>query len=193
MDTLIITAGVFFPPDSSGRISDHQWRQTYNVNVIDPAMVAEEAYTVWRRQGMSANLILTSSVNATISKVGSLAYDSSKAALNHLVRELALQMAPLVRVNALAPTTVVEGSSMFPRERGISSLSKYQLPFDEQEDTESQRKRLADFYAQRTLLKFQISPEQQAEAIFLLASERLCRTTGQLINVDDGLQEDFVR
>ena len=193
MDTLIITAGVFFPPDSSGRISDSQWRQTYDVNVIGPAMVAEEAHIVWRRQGLSANLILTSSVNATVSKVGSLAYDSSKAALNHLVRELAIQMAPLVRVNALAPATVVEGSSMFPRERVISSLSKYQLPFDEQEDTESLRKRLADFYAQRTLLKSQISPEHQAEAIFLLASERLCRTTGQLINVDGGLHEAFVR
>ena len=193
MDTLIITAGVFFPPDSSGRISDSQWRQTYDVNVIGPAMVAEEAHTVWLRQGLSANLILTSSVNATVSKVGSLAYDSSKAALNHLVRELAIQMAPLVRVNALAPATVVEGSSMFPRERVISSLSKYQLPFDEQEDTESLRKRLADFYAQRTLLKSQISPEHQAEAIFLLASERLCRTTGQLINVDGGLHEAFVR
>ena len=193
MDTLIITAGVFFPPDSSGRISDSQWRQTYDVNVIGPAMVAEEAHIVWRRQGLSANLILTSSVNATVSKVGSLAYDSSKAALNHLVRELAIQMAPLVRVNALAPATVVEGSSMFPRERVISSLTKYQLPFDEQEDTESLRKRLADFYAQRTLLKSQISPEHQAEAIFLLASERLCRTTGQLINVDGGLHEAFVR
>ena len=193
MDTLIITAGVFFPPDSSGRISDSQWRQTYDVNVIGPAMVAEEAHTNWLRQGLSANLILTSSVNATVSKVGSLAYDSSKAALNHLVRELAIQMAPLVRVNALAPATVVEGSSMFPRERVISSLSKYQLPFDEQEDTESLRKRLADFYAQRTLLKSQISPEHQAEAIFLLASERLCRTTGQLINVDGGLHEAFVR
>ncbi len=193
MDTLIITAGVFFPPDSSGRISDSQWRQTYDVNVIGPAMVAEEAHTVCLRQGLSANLILTSSVNATVSKVGSLAYDSSKAALNHLVRELAIQMAPLVRVNALAPATVVEGSSMFPRERVISSLSKYQLPFDEQEDTESLRKRLADFYAQRTLLKSQISPEHQAEAIFLLASERLCRTTGQLINVDGGLHEAFVR
>ena len=46
MDTLIITAGVFFPPDATGRISDSQWRQTYEVNVIGPAMVAEEAYTV---------------------------------------------------------------------------------------------------------------------------------------------------
>ena len=156
-------------------------------------MVAEEAYTVWLRQEMAVNLILTSSVNATVSKVGSLVYDSSKAALNHLVRELAIQMAPLVRVNALAPATVVEGSSMFPRERVISSLSKYQLTFDEHEDTESLRRRLADFYAQRTLLKLEISAEHQAEAIFLLACERLCRTTGQLINVDGGLHEAFVR
>ena len=193
MDTLIITAGVFFPPDATGRISDSQWRQTYDVNVFGPAMVAEEAYTVWFRQDMPVNLILTSSMNATVSKVGSLAYDSSKAALNHLVRELAIQMAPLVRVNALAPATVVEGSSMFPRERVISSLSKYQLTFDEHEDTESLRRRLADFYAQRTLLKLEISAEHQAEAIFLLASERLCRTTGQLINVDGGLHEAFVR
>ena len=193
MDTLIITAGVFFPPDASGRISDSQWRQTYDVNVIGPAMVAEEAHSVWLRQGLSANLILTSSVNATVSKVGSLAYDSSKAALNHLVRELAIELAPLVRVNALAPATVVAGSSMFPRERVLSSLSKYQLPYDKQEDTEILKKRLADFYAQRTLLKEEISPEHQAEAIFLLASERLCRTTGQLVNVDGGLQEAFVR
>ena len=82
---------------------------------------------------------------------------------------------------------------MFPRERVISSLSKYQLTFDEHEDTESLRRRLADFYAQRTLLKLEISAEHQAEAIFLLASKRLCRTTGQLVNVDGGLQEAFVR
>ena len=102
------------------------------MNVIGPAMVAEEAQQVWLRQGLPANLILTSSVNATVSKSGSLAYDSSKAALNHLVRELAIQLAPLVRVNALAPATVVAGSSMFPRDRVISSLAKYQLPFNEE-------------------------------------------------------------
>ena len=120
MDTLIVTAGIFFPPDGAGRISDSQWRQTYDVNVIGPAMVAEEAQQVWLRQGLPANLILTSSVNATVSKAGSLAYDSSKAALNHLVRELAIQLAPLILVNDLAPATVVAGSSMFPKDRVIS-------------------------------------------------------------------------
>ena len=193
MDSLIVTAGIFFPPDDSGRISDSQWRQTYDVNVIGPAMVAEEAHQVWIRQGLPANLILTSSVNATVSKVGSLAYDSSKAALNHLVRELAIQLAPFVRVNALAPATVVAGSSMFPRDRVLSSLAKYQLPFNEEEDTEALRNRLATFYAQRTLLKTEISADHQAEALFLMASERLSRTTGQLLNVDGGLHEAFVR
>jgi NAD(P)-dependent dehydrogenase (short-subunit alcohol dehydrogenase family) len=53
-------------------------------------------------------------------KKGSLAYDTSKAAANHLVRELAIELAPLVRVNAVAPATVVKGSTMFPRD--VSSL-----------------------------------------------------------------------
>ena len=56
------------------------------------------------------------------------------------------------------------------------------------------RDRLATFYAQRTLLKTEISADDhQAEALFLMASERLSRTTGQLLNVDGGLHEAFVR
>ena len=54
-----------------------------------------------------------------------MAYDTSKAAANHLVRELAVELAPLVRVNGVAPATVVQGSAMFPRDRVIASLAKY--------------------------------------------------------------------
>ncbi len=41
-------------------------------------------------------MVLTTSVNAVVAKKGSLAYDTSKAAANHLVRELAIELAPLV-------------------------------------------------------------------------------------------------
>ena len=75
--------------------------------------------------------MLTTSANAVVAKKGSLAYDTSKAAANHLVRELAVEMAPLVRVNAVAPATVVKGSTMFPRDRVIASLAKYAIPFDD--------------------------------------------------------------
>ena len=128
-----------------------------------------------------------------MAKKGSLAYDTSKAAANHLVRELAIEMAPLVRVNAVAPATVVKGSTMFPRDRVIASLAKYDIAFDESEDTEALRDKLANFYAQRSLTQTPIEPEDQAEGIFLLASQRLSKTTGHVIPVDGGLADGFLR
>jgi NAD(P)-dependent dehydrogenase (short-subunit alcohol dehydrogenase family) len=132
-------------------------------------------------------------VNAAVAKRGSIAYDASKAAANHLVRELAIELAPLVRVNGLAPATVVEGSSMFPRDRVISSLVKYNIPFDKSEDTEGLRDKLAHFYAQRTLTKSPITLADQAEAAYLLTGRQLSKTTGQIISVDGGLHEAFLR
>ena len=93
--------------------------------------MADEANRIFQRQGLPGELVLTTSANAVVAKKGSLAYDASKAAANHLVRELAVEMAPLVRVNAVAPATVVKGSTMFPRDRVIASLAKYEIPFAE--------------------------------------------------------------
>jgi NAD(P)-dependent dehydrogenase (short-subunit alcohol dehydrogenase family) len=137
--------------------------------------------------------VLTTSANAAVAKKGSLAYDTSKAAANHLVRELAIELSPLVRVNGVAPATVVQGSSMFPRERVIGSLAKYAIPYAEDEPTESLVGKLARFYAERTLTKAPITPADQAEAYFLLVSGRLSKTTGQIVAVDGGLTEAFLR
>jgi enoyl-[acyl-carrier-protein] reductase (NADH) len=93
----------------------------------------------------------------------------------------------------VAPATVVEGSAMFPRERVIASLAKYQIAYTDDETTEALRSKLAQFYADRTLLKRPIKPADQAEAIFLLLSNRLRQTTGQIISVDGGLHEAFLR
>ena len=125
--------------------------------------------------------------------MGSRAYDTSKAAANHLVRELAVEMAPLVRVNAVAPATVVKGSTMFPRDRVVASLAKYGIAYAEDETTEDLRSRLAAFYATRSLIRSPIEPEDQAEAILLLVSGRLAKTTGHIIPVDGGLQDGFLR
>ncbi len=193
LDAVAVTAGIFVPPDTSGRIPDDRWALTFAINVTGLYMVADEAAKIWRAQGLPASLVLTTSVNAVVAKAGSLAYDTSKAAANHLVRELAIELAPLVRVNGVAPATVVQGSAMFPRERVIASLAKYGIAYADDEPTEALTEKLARFYADRTLLKRPITPAEQAEAIYLLLGERLRQTTGQIITVDGGLHEAFLR
>jgi rhamnulose-1-phosphate aldolase/alcohol dehydrogenase len=193
VDNIIITAGIFVPPDKQGVIPDDKWALTYAINVTGPFLVADEAKKIWQAQGLKSSLVITTSANAAVAKQGSFAYDTSKAAANHLVRELAIELSPLVRVNGLAPATVVEGSSMFPRDRVISSLTKYNIPFDESENTESLRDKLAVFYAQRTLTKSPITLADQAEVAYLLSSNKFSKTTGQIISVDGGLHEAFLR
>ncbi len=201
IDAVVITAGVFvppdktghIPPDKTGHIEDSLWARTFSINVTGAYIVADEANKEFQRQGLPGNIVITTSANAVVAKKGSLAYDASKAAANHLVRELAIEMAPLVRVNAVAPATVVKGSTMFPRERVIASLTKYEIPFSEDESADELRDKLAAFYARRSLTQTPIEPEDLAEAIFLFVSPRLSKTTGHVIPVDGGLQDGFLR
>jgi NAD(P)-dependent dehydrogenase (short-subunit alcohol dehydrogenase family) len=193
LDNIIVTAGVFVSPDKTGHISDEKWRFTFDVNVMGGYIVADEARSIWEAQKLNGTLVLTTSVNAVVAKKGSLAYDTSKAAADHLVRELAIELSPWVRVNGLAPATVVDGSSMFPRDRVISSLVKYNILHSEQDSTESLRAKLADFYAQRTLTKRPITPDDQAEVAYLISTEAFSKTTGQIFSVDGGLHEAFLR
>ena len=193
IDSVVVTAGIFVPPDKTGRIQDDLWSRTFSINVTGAYIVADEAYQIFKQQTLRGNIVLTTSANAVVAKKGSLAYDTSKAAANHLVRELAIEMAPLVRVNAIAPATVVKGSTMFPRDRVIASLIKYEIPFSESEADDDLREKLAAFYARRSLTQTPIEPDDQAEAIFLLLSPRLSKTTGHVIPVDGGLQDGFMR
>ena len=192
-DSICVTAGIFVPSDTSGHIPDDKWALTFAINVTGSYYVADEAAKTWKEQGLKGQLVLTTSANAAVAKKGSVAYDVSKAAGNHLVRELAIELSPLVRVNGVAPATVVQGSAMFPRERVIGSLAKYAIPYTDDEATESLVTKLAQFYADRTLTKAPITPADQAEAYFLLVSQRLSKTTGQIITVDGGLHEAFLR
>ena len=193
VDSVINTAAIFLPPKEDGTLDENHWRVTLDVNVTGNYLLADETKKVLLEQGLSATIVLTSSANAVVPKRGSEAYDVSKSAVNHLIGELAIGLKPIVRVNGIAPATVVEGSTMFPRERLIPSLKKYNLPAGDDESTETLRDRLAQFYAQRTLTGIPIRPQDCAEAIVWLAGDRSAKTTGHVIPVDGGLPEAFLR
>jgi rhamnose utilization protein RhaD (predicted bifunctional aldolase and dehydrogenase)/NAD(P)-dependent dehydrogenase (short-subunit alcohol dehydrogenase family) len=192
IDILINTAALF-PSSPDGVISDAQWALTLEVNVTANYLLADEAAKIFAEQGIDASVVLTSSANAVVAKRGSEAYDVSKAALSHLVRELAVSMSPKVRVNGISPATVVKGSTMFPRDRVIASLKKYKLPFEETMTDDELRNELAKFYATRTLTHQPIDPKDCAQAIMFLAGPLARCTTGHLIPVDGGLTEAYLR
>ena len=192
LDILINTAALF-PSSPDGVIPDHLWATTLDINVTANYLLADEAAKLFAEQGLDASIVLTSSANAVVPKRGSEAYDVSKAALSHLIRELAVSLAPGVRVNGISPATVVKGSTMFPRDRVRASLLLYEIPFDDALSDEELRGLLAGFYAQRTLTLQPIDPADCAEAILFLAGPRARCTSGHLIPVDGGLPEAFLR
>lgn len=192
VDILVNTAAMF-PSSPDGIISDAMWATTLDINVTANYLLADEAAKVFNEQALDGAIVLTSSANAVVSKRGSEAYDVSKAALSHLVRELAVGLSPRVRVNGISPATVVKGSTMFPRDRVRASLAKYNIPFEESMSDEELRGLLAGFYAKRTLTHQPIDPADCAEAILFLASPRSRCTSGHLIPVDGGLTEAFLR
>ncbi len=193
LDVIVNTAAIYPVPGPNGNLAEEQWAQTFLVNVTGNYLLAKQTEWVFKDQSLPVAMVLTSSANAVVPKQGSEAYDSSKTALNHLIRELSIKLGPHVRVNGIAPATVVAGSSMFPRDRVIQSLQKYKIDFKESESTEELRAKLADFYAQRTLTKRSVLPQDCAAAIVWLAGDQSAKTTGHVIPVDGGLSEAFLR
>src|SRR5450631_247795 len=193
IDCVVNTAAIYPVPGPDGELSDAQWANTFLINVTGNYLLARQTESVFKDQNLPGSMVLTGSANAVVPKKGSEAYDTSKAALNHLVRELSIKLGPLVRVNGIAPATVVAGSTMFPRDRVMQSLEKYKIAFSADEDTETLRSKLAEFYAQRTLTLRPILPQDCANAIVWLLGEQSAKTTGHIIPVDGGLTEAFLR
>jgi len=192
LDILINTAALF-PSSPTGEVNDEQWGVTLDVNVTGNYLLVNETARILQEQDLDASIVLTSSANAVVPKRGSEAYDVSKAALSHLIRELAISLAPKIRVNGISPASVVKGSTMFPRERVAASLKKYQIHYDIEGTDEQLQSLLADFYARRTLTHRSIDPRDCAEAILFLAGPQSRCTTGHIIPVDGGLTEAFLR
>jgi rhamnose utilization protein RhaD (predicted bifunctional aldolase and dehydrogenase)/NAD(P)-dependent dehydrogenase (short-subunit alcohol dehydrogenase family) len=192
LDVLINTAAVF-PSSPSGAIDDTAWSATLDLNVTANHRLADEAAGILRDQDLDACIVLTSSANAVVPKRGSEAYDVSKAAVSHLVRELAISLAPRIRVNGVSPAAVVAGSAMFPRDRLVASLAKYGIAFEDGASDDQLAALLAGFYAQRTLTHQPVFPDDCAQAVLFLAGPKARCTTGHLIPIDGGLSEAFLR
>lgn len=161
LDVVVNNAGIAIDSDfDAKKIKDFQ--DTLNTNLIGVFLVSKYAskYMMEKQYGKIINVSSTNGIDTT---PYSLDYDASKAGLINLTRNLAIEFSPYINVNAIAPGWVeTEMNSELPK--------KYL-----QEEKE------------KILLKRFAEPEEIADLVLFLASDKARYMDGEVIRIDGGI------
>src|SRR5438132_14006956 len=138
-------------------------------------LVSKAAARTMAAQGLGGDIVYVVSKNAVFAGPDNIAYSAAKADQAHQVRLLAAELGEHgIRVNGVNPDAVVRGSGIFAGGWGDERARVHGVD----------REDLGKFYAERTLLKAEILPEDVAAAVFSLVGGDLSTTTGTIIPVD---------
>ena len=164
--------------------TEKDWDLQHDVMAKGSFLVSKAAAKALIEQGLGGDIIYISSKNSVFAGPNNIAYSATKADQAHQVRLLAVELGEYgVRVNGINPDGVVRGSGIFASGWGANRAATYGV---KEED-------LGKYYAQRTILKREVVPENVADAVFVLTGPELSRTTGLHIPVDSGVAAAFLR
>ena len=160
------------------------WDLQHDVMAKGSFLVSRAAAKVLIDQKLGGDIVYISSKNSVFAGPNNIAYSATKADQAHQVRLLAAELGDYgVRVNGINPDGVVRGSGIFAGGWGAKRAAVYGVP----------EEKLGEYYAQRTLLKREVLPENVANAVFVLCTSDLSHTTGLHIPVDAGVAAAFLR
>src|SRR5579871_1069399 len=164
LDALVNNAGVaVFAPLME--TSDADWDRVLAVNLTGPFLCTKAAIPLMRHHGGGAIVNITSISGLRASTLRS-AYGTSKAALAHLTKQLAVELAELgIRVNGVAPGPV---DTAMAKEVHSAEIR-------------------ADYHDAIPLNRYGLE-EELAEAVYFLCSDRASYITGQTLAVDGGFE-----
>jgi len=158
LDVLVNNASVFHKTPW-GKIQREQWHEHLRLNVTSPVMITQQlAHLLAADEGGRVINFVDTHVLGRPRK-GYLAYNVSKAALLEATQSMAIEMAPKVTVNAIAPGVVAWAEAM--------------------SETERQN------YLAQVPLQRSGTPEDAAKAVLYLAQDA-GYVTGQVIRIDGG-------
>jgi NAD(P)-dependent dehydrogenase (short-subunit alcohol dehydrogenase family) len=183
LDILVSNAGIAHSaPVAEMALGD--WERSFAVNARGHFLVAREAMRVLIGQGLGGSLVFVATKNVMAPGKDFAAYSAAKAAEAQLAKVLALEGAPHgIRSNIVNPDAVFQGSRLWSEDVRRRRAAAQGIPVED----------LEDFYRKRNLLGVRILPEDVAEAVLFLASDRAAKTTGCTITVDGGVREAFPR
>ncbi|QKE84503.1 bifunctional aldolase/short-chain dehydrogenase [Arthrobacter sp. NEB 688] len=163
--------------------TERDWDLQHDVMAKGSFLVSRAAARAMVDQGIGGDIVYISSKNAVFAGPNNVAYGAAKADQAHQVRLLAAELGEHgIRVNGVNPDGVVRGSGIFAKGWGAERAKVYGVPEEE----------LGAFYAQRTLLKREVLPENIAAAVFALTGGDLSHTTGLHVPVDAGVAAAFL-
>ncbi|WP_226534088.1 bifunctional aldolase/short-chain dehydrogenase [Microbacterium paraoxydans] len=164
--------------------TEKDWDLQHDVMAKGSFLVSKSAARVLIDQKLGGDIVYISSKNSVFAGPNNIAYSATKADQAHQVRLLAVELGEYgIRVNGINPDGVVRGSGIFASGWGANRAATYGVA---EED-------LGQFYANRTILKREVVPENVADAVYVLTGPELSRTTGLHIPVDSGVAAAFLR
>jgi NAD(P)-dependent dehydrogenase (short-subunit alcohol dehydrogenase family) len=164
--------------------SADDWDLQHNVMARGSFLVSKAAARALIDQKLGGDIIYISSKNSVFAGPNNIAYSATKADQAHQVRLLAAELGEHgIKVNGINPDGVVRGSGIFAGGWGAKRAAVYGVPEEE----------LGAYYAQRTLLKREVLPENIANAAFALCTSDFSHTTGLHVPVDAGVAAAFLR
>jgi len=160
------------------------WQRNMDILSTGYFLVSRQCVQLLKAQSMGGSIVFIGSKNALVASPGAAAYCTAKASELHLARCLALELAPAgIRVNVVNPDAVLRGSRIWQGEWAEQRAQQ----------NKTTTRELEQVYRERSLLKRSVYPEDIAEAVVFLASERASKSTGNIINVDAGNAAAFTR
>jgi rhamnulose-1-phosphate aldolase/alcohol dehydrogenase len=163
--------------------TEADWDLLQDVLVKGQFLLSRAAANIMRKQNLEGNIINIVSKNGLVSGPNNAGYGTAKAAQMHMSRLLASELAPdQIRVNTVNPDGVIIGSKIWEGDWAEGRAKTYGITVAE----------LPEFYAKRNILNKIIRPEDIANGVFAFLAV-LDKSTGNIINVDGGVPNAFVR
>lgn len=183
LDIIVNNAGVSLSK-SLLDTTEEDWDLQHDIMAKGSFLISKATAPVLIEQGMGGDVIYIASKNSVVAGPNNIAYSATKADQAHQVRLLAVELGEHgIKVNGVNPDGVVRGSGIFASGWGANRARTYGIA---EED-------LGTFYAQRTILKREVLPENVANAVSVLTGPDLSHTTGLHIPVDAGVAAAFLR
>ena len=154
-----------------------KWRQALELNLTGYFLAGREAARIMKAQGSGGAMVMVSSKTGLEASKANSAYNATKAGELHLVRGWALELGPEgIRVNAVAPGNVFEGSQIWNPEYIRACARKRNIAPEE----------VIPYYNSLTALGREIKRSDVAAAVVFLCSDQARCVTGQTLVVDSG-------